>query len=167
MPQDVTIYAALFLVVLIAVIFAISALFLRLAAKWLQKVKLNYLGAMLTVFLAAVAHFGAGIGVVLLLEWIVPESDFSRPMNIAIGLSKSLLHLVGFFLQSAVIGWRLRLPYGRACLVTLVYFSLWLAVLAFCIPILIILSFFTMSGGEARQLSKPSAANIELSQPPS
>ncbi|MEC9374198.1 MAG: hypothetical protein VYC34_10160 [Planctomycetota bacterium] len=98
----------------------LAAIFLRIAARWMLKLDIPYGSAYVTMFLAYIAATVAGLIVAvpagLLLGAANPDLFESSAGDALLLL---LILPVGFLAQSAVIGRRLELPFGRACLLTL------------------------------------------------
>jgi hypothetical protein len=109
------------------------AIILRVAAKWVQKMEVPFGNAYMTALLAIIATF---IAIAALTMRTGTQSQ--EATNTA-----SLIGPVSFFISmSAFVSARIKIPFGRACLVSLAMIGIGLAIiLIVAVPVILISKF--------------------------
>ncbi len=108
------------LIAVLAACFAaslIGAILLRATARWVQKLDVGFGNAYFTLLLSNMLN----TAMVMVACLIVRAATHSRK---AIDLALVLLIPVGFLIQSAFVSSRLRVPFRRGCLLSLVMVGL-------------------------------------------
>ncbi|MGO9110889.1 MAG: hypothetical protein ACLP9L_16835 [Thermoguttaceae bacterium] len=117
---------------------AIAAVFLKTAARWVEKVDVSFSSSFVTMFLAGVVNavLGFAVGLMARMGTQVPE---------AAQMASWLMLPTGFVVQSAFVSNRIAIPFGRACLISLVMIGMVLAIVlalaAFAVAIFLMLNF--------------------------
>lgn len=110
----------------------LGAVVLRIAATVVAKKEVAFGNAYLTVLLASLASIAVGLFAdVIFRMGVAGEAE---------RLTSLLLYPLGFLIQSWMIQWRVAIPFGRACLVSLVMVLIYI-LLAFVLAILYQLMF--------------------------
>jgi hypothetical protein len=89
----------------------IGAIVLRAATKWVVKWYVPFGEAYWTVFVSSIVNFMLGF----VLSFVVGSTGSTE----AVRVLQVILLPVGFLIQSGIISWRLELPFGKACLVSI------------------------------------------------
>lgn len=90
----------------------IGAILLRADAKWVQKIDVPFSNAYVTSPLAGIVNVIIGF----LVGFVARAGTWSQEAVIVASL---LMWPVGFLIQSVFVSSRIRIPFGRACLVSL------------------------------------------------
>ena len=104
----------LIVLIIIAIVCLIGAVFLRIAAKIVDNLDVPFGEAYATVFIAALACWAIG----MIFGFIARGAPAIRFLSFPINL----------LVQAGVFGWRLELSFGKALLISLVMLVLWIVV---------------------------------------
>ena len=92
----------------------IWSVILQLAVRWIQKLKVKYWDAYMTVLLPAILNY--------VLSFIIFGTIVAGARSVVVTIIVAILMLLGFFfIQVGFVSYRIKIPFGRACLVTLAY----------------------------------------------
>jgi hypothetical protein len=105
--QEVVIFACGFIIIGSL----IGAIVLMAATKWVVKCRVPFGEAYWTVFICSIVNF--------MLAFVLGFVVGSTGSTEAVRVLQILLLPVGFLIQSGIISWRLDLPFGKACLVSI------------------------------------------------
>jgi hypothetical protein len=104
----------LILLIIVAIVCLIGAVFLRIAAKLVDSLDVPFGEAYATVFIAALVGWVVG----MMLGYVFRAMPAMRFLSIPINL----------LVQAGVFAWRLSITFGKALLISLVMIILWIAV---------------------------------------
>lgn len=118
----------------------IGAIALWVAVKLVQKVSVPYWSAYMAVLLAAI------VSGLLALTFAVALGEAGKSVIVlstpAIVIGIFSLLLAQFLVQAAFVNLRLKIPFGRACLVTLVMVGIALIIVAIFLAPILLMRFF-------------------------
>ncbi len=100
----------------------IGAIFLRAAAKWVAKLEVPFGAAYCTVFLSTLANGILGF----VLGIAVGTATQSKE---AVNVLQVFMVPVGFVITAAIISRRIKVTFGRACLINLVMLALGIVII--------------------------------------
>ena len=116
----------------VAIASLVTAIFLRAAAKWVQKMDVSYGNAYVTTLFAGAVNaiLGSVLGFAIGARSQSPDAANGAAL---------LMIPVCFLVQSGFISSRLKIPFGRACLVSFTMIAIGVAILlVVAIPVIII-----------------------------
>ena len=90
----------------------IGAIVLRAASKWVAKMDVPFGRAYWTVFNCTIVNFTLGFVLGLVVGYTTGSTE-------AVNVLSIIMFPIGFFIQSGIISSRLKLSFGKACLVSL------------------------------------------------
>jgi hypothetical protein len=110
-----------------------GAIILRVAAKWVQKMEVPFGNAYITILLANIVIFMVGLTVRTGMQ----SQEAANTTSLSIFMLP-----VSFLIQSAFVNARIKIPFGRACLVSLAMIGIGLAIiLIVAVPVILISKF--------------------------
>lgn len=104
----------LIVLIIIAIICLIGAVFLRIAAKLVDSLDVPFGEAYATVFIAALACWAVGMILGFMTRAMPTMRFLSLPINLLV--------------QAGIFAWRLSITFGKALLISLVMIVLWIVV---------------------------------------
>jgi hypothetical protein len=104
----------LIMLIIMAIVCLIGAVFLRIAAKLVDSLEVEFGDAYATVFIAALVCWAVGMIFRLIASGTPAIRFLSFPINL--------------FAQAGVFSWRLSISFGKALLISLVMLVLWFVV---------------------------------------
>ncbi len=104
----------LIVLIIIAIVCLIGAVFLRIAAKLVDSLDVPFGEAYATVFIAALACWAVGMILGFMARGMPAVRFLSLPIDLLV--------------QAGVFAWRLSITFGKALLISLVMIVLWIVV---------------------------------------
>ena len=104
----------LIVLIIIAIVCLIGAVFLRIAAKLVDSLDVPFGEAYATVFIAALVGWAVGMILGFMARAMPAVQFLSLPINLLV--------------QAGVFAWRLSITFGKALLISLVMIVLWIVV---------------------------------------
>ncbi len=104
----------LILLIIVAIVCLIGAVFLRIAAKLVDSLDVPFGEAYVTVFIAALVCWAVGMILGFMARAMPAVRFLSLPINLLV--------------QAGVFAWRLSITFGKALLISLVMIVLWIVV---------------------------------------
>ena len=113
----------------------VGAIVLRAAAQWLEKLDVPFGNALLTMLLVNIANSVVGLTFAFAFGTAARSNEVAHAARAAIWPAC-------FLIQSAIIGRRIELPMGRACLVSFVMVLISIGIgLAIVVPLILVSRF--------------------------